>query len=117
MGKFDIKKATGRYKKAESVEKREERTVSPQQEFVPEVNVTTQISKTGDLAKALSLFDTIVSHNYLTKLSNYPIVLPAPTPSSKMGWYKITRIVYVETHSFPTSYPCYISRSIILLKM
>lgn len=101
MGKFDIKKATGRYKKAESVEKREARTVSPQQEFAPEVNVTTQISKTDDLAKALSLFDTIVSHNYLTKLSNYPIVLPAPTPSSEMGWYRITRIVHDGNTFFP----------------
>jgi energy-coupling factor transporter ATP-binding protein EcfA2 len=99
MGKFNIRKATGRtssYEPSMSVEHPIEG-----ENILPKQNQLEGFSDDKNLAKGFELFDTIVSHNYLNKLTTYPIVAAASLSTSKMGWYKITRIVYDGNTFFP----------------
>ena len=71
-------------------------------EITPE-SIMDQTQKTTDMVdvnKQLALFDTIVTHKYLTKLSECPIV-PLSSMDTKMGWYKITSIVLDKDTFFP----------------
>lgn len=101
MGKFNIRKATGRVQVKDSANRNEkliqEDVIMP----FPKQHLAGVVSDNEDFSKTITLFDTIVSHNYLNRLSTYPIAAPDSVPSSKMGWYKITRIVYDGNTFFP----------------
>lgn len=102
--KYDIRKATGR-KSVQSCSN--DRTVHGEDRnfSVETESVNLQKRPSENLDKSIEdqfrLFESIVSHNYLTKLSYCPIVAPSNEHLSNMGWYKITRIVLDGDTFFP----------------
>lgn len=90
--KFDLRKATGRYNSSNEAVK------------VPIINNDNEtykdVSFDDEINYKLELFDTIVSHNYLSRLQDYPI-LPMMGNSTGMGWYRISRIVLDREKFFP----------------
>lgn len=109
MAKFNIRKATGRQpiQTPQSNTRGEEKIVSVYSELEPIHHKTEDLPENPsiDLAKNFNdqfkLFETIVSHKYLTKLSSCPIVKPVHEELSNMGWYKITKIVLDGDTFFP----------------
>ena len=102
---FNIRKATGRTDDGMSVPTEQSRSVEPVSKSVqsaPDNKPTMDGLSLGDkLNEQLNLFETIVSHNYLTRLSECPIMSPMPEQLSGMGWYRITKIVLDEEVFFP----------------
>lgn len=102
--KYDIRKATGR-KSVHSCSS--DRTVHDEDRnfSVEPESVNLQKRPSENLDKSIEdqfrLFESIVSHNYLTRLSYCPIVAPSNEHLSNMGWYKITRIVLDGNTFFP----------------
>ncbi|WP_300925680.1 hypothetical protein, partial [Turicimonas muris] len=88
-----------------SVPTEQSRSVEPVSKSVqsaPDNKPTMDGLSLGDkLNEQLNLFETIVSHNYLTRLSECPIMSPMPEQLSGMGWYRITKIVLDEEVFFP----------------
>lgn len=109
--KYDIRKATGR-KSVHSCSS--DRTVHDEDRnfSVEPESVNLQKRPSENLDKSIEdqfrLFESIVSHNYLTRLSYCPIVAPSNEHLSNMGWYKITRIVLDGNTFFQINCPCYI---------
>lgn len=109
MAKFNIRKATGRQpiqtlqSKTNGDEKNAPVYSVPEPALDKPTNL--QVHPSTDLAKNLNdqfkLFESIVSHRYLTKLSLCPIVKPIPEELSNMGWYKITKIILDDDTFFP----------------
>ncbi|MDE6338687.1 MAG: hypothetical protein K2K97_02730, partial [Muribaculaceae bacterium] len=109
VGKFNIRKATGR----QPIQSPEIRTLGEEQilpacpeiESVQDKPENPSEHPSTDLTKNLNdqfkLFEAIVSHSYLNKLSSCPIVKPVPEELSGMGWYKITKIVLDSDKFFP----------------
>lgn len=87
--KFDIRKATGRNDSSKR-----------QMEVSKSSNNNNPEEKRNNINSKLELFETIVSHNYLSHLSEYPI-LPMTDKETGMGWYRITRIVLDRDKFFP----------------
>ena len=104
MPKFDIRKATRRDTTNPTNSLREVKNTSLEKSQLLELPNTAE-SVHAELAQDLNtqfrLFESIVSHNYLTKLSECPIVDPVPEQLSNMGWYKITKIVLDGDSFFP----------------
>ena len=102
---FNIRKATGRTDDGMSVPTEQSRSVEPVSKSVqsaPDNKPTMDGLSLGDkLNEQLNLFETNVSHNYLTRLSECPIMSPMPEQLSGMGWYRITKIVLDEEVFFP----------------
>ena len=106
MAKFNIRKATGR-KHIQPSEKKIPSLIET--DAVPSTQIEGQEpsrnlpinSSASNLNEKFSLFESIVSHNYLTKLSTCPIVAPIPEQLCGMGWYKITKIVIDGDSFFP----------------
>lgn len=99
--KFDIRKATGRDEvKKESLPKVD--STNALRSNTQSANID-QISNETDVQfnMQLSLFDNIVSRKYLTLLSKSPIVTLSSVSESKMGWYRITKIVLDKESFFP----------------
>lgn len=101
MSKFNIRKATGRNNDPEKSQELSDR-VTP----IDEGNISPKLkvdaaSMDDDLNYKLNLFDTIVSHNYLDNLSDYPVLTPMRDRTTGMGWYKITKIVLDGETFFP----------------
>lgn len=100
---FNIRKATGRYDDGNSGASEK----APQHERIHTSIISTSdkddsLRTHGDkLNEQLNLFETIVSHNYLTRLSECPIISPVSEQLSGMGWYRITKIVLDEETFFP----------------
>lgn len=100
MGKFNIRKATGRTSSCEPSMSIGQ-PIEEKNTILPIQNQLEVFRENRSLAKDFELFDSIVSHNYLNKLTTYPIVTETSLPVSKMGWYKITKIVYDGSTFFP----------------
>ena len=101
MGKFDIRKATGRNQILE-----QDKLQSVEQTSLAPVHRETEVSSNksdNSIMTQLEMFDNVVTHNYLSKLSSYPIVPLNNSDKSRMGWYKITKIVYDGKNVFPRS--------------
>ncbi len=99
MGKYNIRKATGRSQILE-----QDKLQSVQQTALAPVPIEAEVSSNksdNSIMSQLEMFDNIVTHNYLSKLSSYPIVPLNNSDKSRMGWYKITRIVYDGETFFP----------------
>ena len=100
---FNIRKATGRSDSGKKVTTEERTPVD--QTSVPIPSTVVNKPKVGSLEdklnEQLNLFETIVSHNYLTELNECPIVTPMPEQLSGMGWYRVTKIVLDEEVFFP----------------
>lgn len=99
--KFNIRKATGRDEaKKESLPKVD--STNALRSNTQSANID-QISNETDVQfnMQLSLFDNIVSRKYLTLLSKSPIVTLSSVSESKMGWYRITKIVLDKESFFP----------------
>ncbi|MDE6084659.1 MAG: DUF87 domain-containing protein [Muribaculaceae bacterium] len=106
MGKFNIRRATKRTPdQSKKPEKQEEIKVGEAEpsnsERNNEVIIIPQNNSLESLNKQFGLFESIVSHNYLTKLDSYPIVAPSSESLPKMGWHKITKIVLAGDSFFP----------------
>lgn len=102
MAKFDIRKATGRFKEKQKEYKKNDEFDASGTVNIPSVTTENTVAPIeDDFSKAVTLFDTIVTHNYLADLSNYPIEVLDLVASSGMGWYKITSIVYDKSTFFP----------------
>lgn len=108
MPKYNIRKATGR----KSSEAPQDKPTLLEKQSTHPLEVKTAVEsmnlpdrpmdgKTVDLIKQFELFESIVSHNYLTKLDSCPIVAPVPEQLSNMGWYKISKIVLDGETFFP----------------
>lgn len=99
---FNIRKATGRLGDGKGTPTEQSRSAEPVWKPVPANKSIQEEQSLGDkLNKQLNLFETIVSHNYLTRLNECPIVSPMPEELSGMGWYRITKIVLDEDVFFP----------------
>lgn len=100
---FNIRKATGRSDSGKKVTTEERAPVDQTSVPIPStvVNKPKVSSLEDKLNEQLNLFETIVSHNYLTKLNECPIVTPMPEQLSGMGWYRVTKIVLDEEVFFP----------------
>lgn len=99
MGKYNVRKATGR---SQILEQDKPQTV--QQTTLAPVHRETEVSSNksdNSIMSQLEMFDNVVTHNYLSKLSSYPIVPLIDSDKSRMGWYKITKIVYDGKTFFP----------------
>ena len=99
--KYNIRKATGRLNKPET-----EIAVQYSDDRKPAAASTdTKYSEQSPInennEKLMRLFETIVTHDYLTKLSECPIVAPIPEQLSGMGWWRITKIVLDKEAFFP----------------
>lgn len=102
MAKFDIRKATGRSKENQTGYKQNDDFNTSGTVQIPSDKMkNTTVSVDDDFFKTVSLFDTIVTHNYLADLSDYPIIALNSVASSGMGWYRITKIVYDRSTFFP----------------
>ena len=90
MGKYDIRKATGRSQilEQDKLQSVEQTTLAP----VPRETEVSSNKSDNSIMTQLEMFDNVVTHNYLSKLSSYPIVPLNNSDKSRMGWYKITRI-------------------------
>lgn len=96
---FNIRKATGRgleEDKAVDVAKAPSEAVAT---FGEDATITPSLGE--KLNDQFGLFESLVTHNYLSRLSDCPIVAPMPTELSGMGWYRITKIVLDEEVFFP----------------
>lgn len=112
MAKFDIRKATGHqpnHSESQSQSSGGKYIESKRYEKPAQTPIVTpqptENRENGNLEtlytnKEFALFDTIVTHKYLAKLSESPIV-PLSKPGTKMGWRKITRIVLDKEQFFP----------------
>lgn len=109
MPNFNIRKATGRKPEHEQSKEQvlpsvEDKSVVPaeshknEQVLLPNLQENNLANK---LNEQFGLFESIVSHNYLTKLSTCPIMAPVPENLSNMGWYKVTKIVLDGDSFFP----------------
>ena len=98
MGKYNIRKATGR----SQILEQDKLLPDKENTLVSLVKSDVLSEESNNLVKAkLEMFDNVVTHNYLSKLSSYPIIPLNSTDNSRMGWYKITRIVYDGKTFFP----------------
>lgn len=98
---FDIRKATGRDEvKSEFPPKTGSIVTLPQN--VQSVNIDPAKNKLeAQFNLQLNLFDDIVSRKYLTQLSKSPIVELSSNLESKMGWYRVTKIILDKESFFP----------------
>lgn len=107
MSKFNIRKATGRIAPKAPVEASD--TIERQTLDHAEVESAKPLELLDrqlednqfSLNEQFGLFESIVSHNYLTKLDSCPIVTPVPERLSNMGWYRISKIVLDSETFFP----------------
>lgn len=105
--KFNIRKATDRnteqYLDNEWRSHDNNAPVHPQtlRDEQRNVSANPKHNNANKLNEQFGLFESIVSHNYLTKLSTCPIVAPVPENLSNMGWYKVTKIVLDGDSFFP----------------
>lgn len=96
MGKYSIRKASGGRQTIveESQRQRIYKTAIIEQEVPMPV-------RDNSITDKLTLFDNIVSHKYLSKLSECRILPFTDKSLTSMGWYKVTDIVYDEDTFFP----------------
>lgn len=99
---FDIRKATGRNKEVKNGHLSELGTTVVLPQNIQSVNIDLAKNKLeGPFYLQLNLFDNIVSRKYLTQLSRCPIMELFSNSESKMGWYKVTKIVLDKESFFP----------------
>lgn len=106
MTKYNIRKAT---KRVSDTYNQNSIVNQPDNNIPKSVIKSDHIISNGQLEKhseinldeQFKLFESIVSHKYLTQLSTCPIVAPVPELLSNMGWYKITKIVLDSNSFFP----------------
>lgn len=101
MVKYDIRRATGSKNKKQPLQQQINQDTNKNSVDEQQKLVTPSPTNDDAFSKAINLFDTIVTHNYLSNLTTYPIVEFASLATSAMGWYKITRIVYDGETFFP----------------
>lgn len=102
MAKYNIQKATGRALETSKSDSMDKDSDLEAQSVITIHNENTGEAVLGnDLKNKLNLFDTIVSHSYLRRLTECPIVMPVSDALSPMGWYRITKIVLDGETFFP----------------
>lgn len=100
MGNFDIYKAVGRsskYNKEDS-----ESLFSHRDSWAERKQDSNNKDGMGmELNNKLHVFDSIVSHSYLRKLNDCPVVSYNSGSQSEIGWYKIEKIVIDKDSFYP----------------
>lgn len=102
MGRFNIRKATQRKERGQQDSPDMPKVNVPKDNQSKDGGLQDTPPTSGDkLNKLLELFDSIVTHGYLTRLSTSPIANHISESIPGMGWYRVTKIVMDKEDFFP----------------